>query len=40
MTPSVYEDAYGSALEYNSVLGILPDDAQDVDCLLYTSRCV
>lgn len=24
MTPSVYEDAYGSALEYNSVLGILP----------------
>ena len=25
MTPSVYEDAYGSALEYNSVLGILPD---------------
>lgn len=37
MTPSVYEDAYGSALEYNSVLGILPDDAQDVDEAFSTS---
>ena len=28
---------YGSALEYNSVLGILPDDAQDVDEAFSTS---